>query len=244
MMKLFYSECRKMKWPLIFLLILMDIAVSFLLAADSVKALTAYFAPDWNTLYFQGVSKHGIFFLPVFAGIFAAFLCSYEHKNGAWKQLLTLPFPRWQIFLSKFMMLMVLLALVQLTFLAGYLITGNIIRVEGSIPWKTVLVGVIGGWFACFPLAMLQIVLSTRFKSFGGALLFSISTVVPNIVFTGFNSNIGAWFPVAPPYYAMFPQGLNLSPRLEPVSFVLILMLTFLIYLAVGLRSFGRKEWM
>ncbi|AOT72604.1 ABC transporter permease [Geosporobacter ferrireducens] len=242
--KLFVSECKKVRWLLVFLLIFMDIAASFVLAAGNVKSLTNYFAPNWNTLYFQAVSFHGMFFLPLFAGIFAAFLCFYEHKNGAWKQLLTLPFPRWKIYLSKFLVLIFLLAIVQIMFLAGYLITGNLIHVEGLIPWKTVLTGIVGGWFACLPLAMLQLGLSTRFKSFGTALLFSISMVIPNIVITGFNSYIGAWFPFAPPYYAMFPQGLNLSPRLEPIPFILILTVTFIIYFITGFRSFVRKDWM
>lgn len=243
MIKLLISECRKVRWPLIFLLIIMEVATSFTLAAGSVKSLTDFFAPNWNTLYFQAVSKHGMFFLPLFAGLFAAFLCFYEHKNGAWKQLLALPFPRWKIYLSKFLMLAILLAITQVVFMAGYLLTGNTINAEGEIPWKTVLVGVAGGWLACFPLAMLQIGLSTRFKSFGTALLFSISMVVPNIVITGLKSFLGAWFPFAPPYYVMFPQGLNLSPYLEPISFTLILIFTFLIYLLIGFRNFIRKDW-
>ncbi|MDU7476299.1 MAG: ABC transporter permease [Paenibacillus macerans] len=244
MLSLFFAEAGKVRWLLILLLVLMDITASFALAAEHVASLTDYFAPDWTTLYFQAVSLHGMFILPLFAGIFAAFICFYEHKNGAWKQLLTLPFPRWKIYLSKFLMLVVLLAIAQLAFLAGYLATGNLIHVEGVIPWKTVLTGVTGGWLAAFPLAMLQIYLSTRFKSFGIALLFSISAVIPNIVITGFEGFIGAWFPFAPPYYAMFPQGLPLSPRLEPGSFVLILAFTFLVYLAAGLRHFVRRDWM
>lgn len=244
MCKLFFSECRKMKWPLIFLLILLEAVGTWLLAAGSVKSLAYYFTPNWLTLYFQAVSFHGMFFLPLYTGIFAAFLCFYEHKNGAWKQLLTFPYPRWKIFLSKFSALIALVAFMQLIFFAGYLITGRIAGVEDTIPWKPVLQGIWGGWLACFPLAMLQIGLASRFKSFGMALLFSVSAVIPNIVLSGLPASLGAWLPFVPPYYAMFPQGLDLSPRLEPVSFGLILGVDFLIYLAIGLRSFIRKDWM
>jgi hypothetical protein len=102
---------------------------------------------------------------------------------------------------------------------------------------------VFGGWLACFPLGMLQIILSTRFKSMGTALLFSISMVIPNIVITGLPSVLGAWFPFAPPYYAMFPQGMNLSPNLELLPFTVILTVTFLVYFALGLKSFICREW-
>jgi hypothetical protein len=221
----------------------MEILVSFFLAAGSVESLAYYFPKSWNTLYFQAVLYHGMFFLPFFTGIFAAFLCFYEHKNGAWKQLLTIPIPRYKIFLSKFLMLLVLLAFQQILFFAGYLAAGSIIHVQDFIPWKAVLTGVVGGWLSCFPLAVLQVYLCTRFKSFGTALLFNISMVIPNIVLTGLPSSLGAWFPFAPPYYAMFPQGLNLSPRLEPLSFSAILVLTFSIYLLLGIRSFVRRQW-
>jgi hypothetical protein len=244
MCKLYYSEFHKIKWSVISVMVLLEGIVTWLLAAGNVKSLSYYFPYNWTTLYFQAVSFHGMFFLPLFAGIFAAFLCFYEHKDGAWKQLLALPYPRWKIFLSKFLALVTLIAVMQLLFLAEYLITGNVTGVEDAIPWKSVLQGIWGGWLACFPLAMLQIVLTSRFKSFGIALLFSISSVVPNIVLSGLPASLGAWFPFIPPYYAMFPQELALSPRLEPVSFVLILGVTFFIYLAIGLRSFIRKDCM
>lgn len=243
MVKLLLAEIRKVKWSLLLFLIFIDVVTSLLLAAGSVASLTKYFEPNWNTLYFQSVSFHGMFFLPLFAGLFAAFLCFYEHKNGAWKQILTLPFPKWKIYMAKFLTLLFLLALTQTVYFIGYIICGKLIFVEGAIPLKTVLTGVIGGWLAVFPLSMLQTALSIRFKSFGAAMLFSISMVIPNIVITGFNSFIGAWFPFAPPYYAMFPQGLNLSPRFELIPFIAILVFTFFLYLFLGLRSFLRKDW-
>lgn len=241
--KLLLAEIRKVRWFMIFLLITMDVVASYVLAAGSVKSLADYFVPNWHTLYFQAVSYHGMFLFPLFVSIFAAFLCFYEHKDGAWKQQLTMPFPRFKIYLVKFIMLLILLLILQLVFLTGYYITGKIIQVEDVIPWKTVLVGVFGGWLACFPLGMLQIILSTRFKSMGTALLFSISMVIPNIVITGLPSFLGAWFPFAPPYYAMFPQGINLSPNLELAPFAVILIITFFLYFTIGFRAFIHKDW-
>lgn len=243
MWRLFRSELRKIKWMLILLLMVMDAAASFTLAAQSVHTQQDFFEPNWLTLYFQAVLFHGLFFLPLFTGIFAAFLCFYEHKHNAWKVMLTLPFPRWKIYWAKLGTLFTMLAVLQLFFLVSYLGTGAFIHVQGSIPWGAVLEGVIGGWLAAFPLAALQLYLGTRFKSFGGALLFSVSMVIPNIVITGLNSIIGAWFPAAPPYYAMFPQGLNLSPRLELLPFVLIVACSFGVYLAAGCRSFAKRDW-
>lgn len=244
MYKLFLSELQKIKWRVILLLILLEEVGTWILATGSVKSLVDYFKPNWMTLYFQGVLFHGMFFLPLFTALFAAFLCFYEHKEGSWKQLLTLPYPRWQVILSKILTLIALIAVIQLIYFMGYFIAGKIIGVEGSIPLKIVILRIFGGWLACFPLAVLQIGLACRFKSFGAILTFSISSVVPNIVLTGLPSYIGAWLPFVPPYYAMFPQGLNLSPRVEPVPFILILLVTFLIYFYISIRSFVHKDFM
>jgi hypothetical protein len=225
-------------------MIILEGVLTWVLAAGNAKSLSYYFPYNWTTLYFQAVSFHGMFFLPLFTGIFATFLCFYEHNNGAWKQLLTLPYPRWKVLLSKLLTLITLIALMQILFLAEYLITGNILHVEGMIPWKSILRGIVGGWLACFPLAMLQLWLATRFQSFGIALLLCISSVIPNIVLTGLPASLGAWFPFTSPYYAMFPQGLNLSPQVELISFILILLFTFFVYLIFCIRSFVHKDWM
>ena len=243
MYKLLYSEYQKIKWLFILSIILLEGVLTWILAAGNTKSLSYYFPYNWTTLYFQAVSFHGMFFLPLFTGIFAALLCFFEHKDGGWKQLLTMPYPRFKVLLSKLLALITLIALMQVLFLAEYLITGNIIDAEGMIPWKCILQGIIGGWLACFPLAMLQIWLATRFQSFGVALLLCISSVIPNIVLTGLPASLGAWFPFSAPYYVMFPQGINLSPQVEPISFILILLVTFFAYFMIGIRSFVRKDW-
>lgn len=244
MYRLLYSEFQKIKWSIIFIMIILEGVVTWALAAGNSQSLSHYFPYNWTTLYFQAVSFHAMFFLPLFAGIFATFLCFYEHKDGAWKQLLTFPYPRWKILLSKFWVLITLTAFMQIVFLIGYLITGNMIHVEDLIPWKTILQGIAGGWLACFPLAMLQLWLATRFKSFGIALLLCISSVIPNIVLTGLPALLGVWFPFTAPYYTMFPQGLNLSPRVEVLPFILILVFTFFVYFICSIRSFVHKDWM
>lgn len=244
MLKLIRAEFRKIKWPLVIILILIDVVGSFMLAASSVVAYSHFFEPNWQTLYFQAVLYHGQLILPLYIGVFAAFLSFYEHNQGAWRQMLTLPFPRWKIYMSKFWTLMILLGGVQLSFLASYVVTGFAASVEGMIPWRTILIGVTGGWLASFPLAMLQLSLSTRLRSFGAALMLSIFMAIPNMVIVGFVSTIGAWIPTAPPYYAMFPSGLAMSPRVDVIPFILIVCVTFIVYAMVGCRSFVRRDWL
>ncbi|NRT91937.1 ABC transporter permease [Clostridium beijerinckii] len=246
MIKLIKTELIKIQWKLVILIILIDVLVSSILAINSVNDYKEMFAPDWNTLYFQEVMLHAMFFFPLLTGIFAALICSYEHKNRVWKQILTLPYSRLTIYFSKFIAIIIILLIVQLSFLLGYIITGYSgykIQLAGIIPWKTVVFGVVAGYFAIFPLVALQLWLSTKFESFSRALILNIFMVIPNIVITGFQSYIGAWIPYSSAYYAMFPQGINLSPRVEWKSFFLITIVTFIFYLVKGWKSFSKKDW-
>ncbi|OOM75912.1 ABC-2 family transporter protein [Clostridium puniceum] len=246
MIKLIKTELIKIQWKSVLLLIFIDVLVSSILAINAVNEYKEIFIPDWNTLYFQEVELHAIFFFPLLAGIFASLICSYEHKNRGWKQILTLPYSRLTIYFSKFIVIMIILLIVQLSFLLGYIITGYSrykIQLAGVISWKTVVFGVVAGYFAIFPLASLQLWLSTKFESFSRALILNISMVIPNIVITGFHSYIGAWIPYSSAYYAMFPQGINLSPRVEWNSFFLITFFTFVFYLTKGCQSFSKKDW-
>ncbi|WPC43446.1 ABC transporter permease [Clostridium sp. JS66] len=246
MIKLIKTELLKIQWKSILLLILMDILVSSILAINAVNDYKETFAPNWNTLYFQEVMLHAMFFLPLLTGIVAALICSYEHKNRVWKQILTLPYSRSAIYFSKFIVIIIILLIVQLSFLISYILigySGYKIQLVGIIPWKTVAFGVVGGYFAIFPLAALQLWLSIKFESFSRALVLNVFMVIPNIVITGFNSYIGAWFPYSSAYYAMFPQGINLSPRVEWSSFFIITFATFMFYLIKGCCSFSKKDW-
>lgn len=248
MRKLIKTELMKIQWRSIFLLILIDVLVSSIHGTNNVHEFKNVFEPNWTTLYFQSVFFHAMFLLPLYTGIIASLVYSYEYKNRAWKQILTLPYSRPAIYLSKFIIIIVILFTIQIAFLLSYILAGYKLQLIGVIPWKTVAFGVLVGWLAAFPLAALQLWLSTKLESFARALVLNIFMVIPNIVITGFQSNIGAWFPYSSTYYAMFPQGIYsqgvyLSPRVEWNLFFLIIFATFMFYLIKGCCSFSKKDW-
>lgn len=72
---------------------------------------------SWELLLNVMSMMHALLFLPVLSGIFAALICRYEHHDGGWKMLLSLPVTRLSVYLSKYVMIIGLLAAVQLTFL-------------------------------------------------------------------------------------------------------------------------------
>ncbi|MFB6366675.1 ABC transporter permease [Paenibacillus elgii] len=243
MKRILLAESIKMQWSIVCVLIIADVWINSVLGIMSLNDLQEFFKPDWSTLYMHAVNFHSMFFYPLYCGILASLICLYEHRDGGWKFLLTLPLSRKNLYFAKFLLLIGILALIQFIFLLGYLISGIVAGVPGTIAWPSVLYSVFGGWIGILPLAALQMWISTKIKSFGVAQILNVCCVVPNIVVTGLHSTIGAWFPFSPAYYIMMPQTATFAPRVEPYSLFTIVLVTFLVYLLLGKRSFVRRDW-
>ncbi|KZS43283.1 lantibiotic ABC transporter permease [Paenibacillus glucanolyticus] len=243
MKRLLTAEFIKMQWLIVGVLITADVWVGSSLGIMQLDSLKEFFVPNWSTLYMYMVYFHAMFFYPLYCGILASLICLYEHRHGGWKLLLALPLSRNQVYYSKFILLIGILAVIQLVFLISYLVTGTIVAVPGDIVWSSIGYSIIGGWVAMMPLAALQLWLSTKIKSFGAAQVFNICCVVPNIVVTGLHSSFGAWFPFSPPYYIMMPQTASYAPGVETYSLITIIVITFVLYFTFGKLSFVRRDW-
>ncbi|WP_019636605.1 ABC transporter permease [Paenibacillus fonticola] len=238
------TEAMKVQWSIVILLIFLDTTVNAAMGIMQLDSLKEFFMPNWSTLYMYSVNFHAMFFYPLYCGILASLLCLYEHRDGGWRTVLSSPVPRYKFYYAKYLLLILILALVQIIFLLGYLCTGYLLHLPGVIPWDVLAYTIVGGWFGIFPLAALQLILSIKIRNFGAAFAMSICYVVPNIVLTGFHSSIGAWFPFTIPYYIMMPQTASYAPRVEFYSLWFIVLLTGMVYLFSGRRFFVRRDWL
>ncbi|MFE8701923.1 ABC transporter permease [Cytobacillus sp. FJAT-54145] len=186
---------------------------------------------------------HALLFLPLLTGVFSAFVCRFEHIGGGWKQLLSMPVSRNNVYISKYLLVMGLLALTQLLFLAGLIVIGEIKGFEGPIPWNMVTTSVVGGWIACLPLAALQMLVSVAWSSFAAPLAINVILTIPNILVVN-SAEYGPYHPWAQPFLAMMPRSdesfgaLNVSP--ETLYFVILG--SFVLLFLSGLTYFNRKE--
>lgn len=196
------------------------------------------------TLAIQGMSlPHGLFFLPVMAGLFSAFTCRYEHTGGGWKQLLVLPVSRNSVYLAKFTIVIGLLAATQLLFLAGLLFICWFHALPTPIPWGQIAISLIGGWIACLPLVALQIGVSLSWASFAAPLALNVSLTIPNILIVN-SKTIAPFYPWAQPLLAMIPQGrMDFGAFNLPLESLMITILgSFALFFTAGLIYFNRKE--
>jgi len=181
MIKVFQSEFIKLKKSSIWLLIFVSPLLSTL------SGIGEAFVGDSNeeewliTLSIMSYI-HALLFLPLLTGVFSAFVCRYEHVGGGWKQLLALPVSRGNIYLVKFLLVIMLLALTQLLFTVGVLSVGLIKGYNETIPAGEILKSVIGGWIACMPLAALQMFVSVAWSSFAAPLAINVIFTLPNIL--------------------------------------------------------------
>lgn len=197
---------------------------------------------SWQVLISAMSMIHAMLFLPVLAGIFAALICRSEHADGGWKQLLSLPVRRSTVYWGKFTMIMVLLAAVQLLFLAAVLGVGWFRDAVGAVPWQLLFSSLFGGWFACLPLAALQLTVSQGWSSFGAPLALNVSLTLPNILIAN-SAKYGPYYPWLQPLLAMSPFGEDKfgAFNLPLESLMLVVSGSLLLFLSTGLILFWRK---
>lgn len=247
-MHIFVAEMMKVRWWLVWVLIIAGPILSILqgsfmvsLSENDVNLLLDDI--KWINLFGHTVNQgYGSLFLPVIIGVVASLLCWYEHTKGGWKQLLTLPISRWQIFLAKYSLIMLIAALMQLVILVGVVTTGMVKGYTGTIPWEQLLIALGWGWLALLPLAALQLWISFVWKSFAAPLIINFAFAIPT-VFVAQSETLGPWYPWAQPWLAMI-VGEKTWFSHSPESLYIIVLGCFVLFFGGGLIHFVRRDWL
>ncbi|MFD2614237.1 ABC transporter permease [Paenibacillus gansuensis] len=245
MLRMMQAEWLKVRRSVIWLLL----CVSPLMAAGAgyldTKAAAAA-GPSagfpWTEMMTVMSVVHAMLFLPLLTGVFSALLCRYEHAGGGWKQLLSLPVTRSQVYAVKFLFVMGLLAAMQLIFLGMMVLLGTVMGGAGSIPWETLLASAGRGWLACLPLAALQLAVSTAWASFAAPLAVNVIFTMPNLLVVN-SEKYAPYYPWAQPLLGMLPSG-GISPNdftLSMVTLFSVVAVSFVVFFACGWGYFVRK---
>jgi len=199
-------------------------------------------ASAWLFIMGMMSSIHAMLFLPLLTGIFAALVCRYEHAGGGWKQLLSLPVSRTQVYVSKFIVIMGLIGIVQLLFLALLLLLGALLGISSPIPWSALLNPIAGGWMACLPLVALQLAVASAWSSFAAPLAVNVIFTLPNMLVVN-SAEYGPYYPWAQPMLAMVPSGEITVGAFNISYFTLFGIIggSFLLFFVMGWSYFSRK---
>lgn len=196
---------------------------------------------EWYLSLFSINFTYGLLFLPLITGILASAICRYEHQAGGWKQLLTLPVTRGNVFIAKYLLLLLLVFLIQLLYLGAVFLVGTIKGFSDAFPLEMIWKSVIGGWVATFPLIALQLWMSMLFKNFAAPFAVNVIFTLPSI-FAINSEKIGPYYPWAQPFSMMYVGG-----RTDDIFFIpwdqLITVVggSFLLFFLGGYLYFQRK---
>jgi len=241
--KLFQSEFLKLRKSSIWMLIFVSPILSVLLGISELSELPAFEQHQWTATLGMMTISHAILFLPLLTGIFSSFVCRYEHIGGGWKQLLSLPVSRKDVYLVKIVIVSLLIAATQILFVMGLFLIGWMKGFPVDIPWGTISTSVIGGWIACLPLIALQMFISVAWSSFAAPLAVNVIFTIPNMLIVN-SESFGPYYPWAQPFLMMMPNSAEsfgaLNVSLETLFAVVLGSLV--LFLGIGFVYFMRKE--
>jgi hypothetical protein len=243
--RLVASEHLKLSKSSIWLLLpispLLSLAIGLFVSLDNVD--TSWELGKYAMLVSAMAAFHAMLFLPILTGILSAFVCRYEHAGGGWKQLLTLPISRTGLYLAKFTVVALLLAVTQLLFLGAVMIAASYQGLGGDFPWGMLLTGIGGGWLACLPLAALQLLVSVGWSSFAAPLVINVMLTIPNMLIIN-SERFAPFYPWAQPMLTMlsFTDQEFGGFALPLVNILVTVMGSFILFLTAGLLYFKRKE--
>lgn len=192
----------------------------------------------WIEAWTQVAIFMGPFVLPIMVGVYAAFVCRSEHVGGGWKQLLALPVDRSRIFLGKFLMVSIMVAITLIVVFTLFLLVGFLKGLGSNLPLITIIGFIIRGFLACLPLILVQLIVSIRAKTFGIPLAISIVFTLPAIIVA--STPLGQIYPWTQPMLAMSPG--DESPIESYTVFYTILIGTFIVLMFYGIRSFKKRD--
>ncbi|MBK3497328.1 ABC transporter permease [Viridibacillus sp. YIM B01967] len=240
--KLFHSEFLKLRKSSIWLLIFVSPILSLLLGLSELNKFPDLEREQWISALGIMTISHAVLFLPLLTGVFSGFICRYEHVGGGWKQLLSLPVSRCNVYFMKIIIVSLLIALTQLLFITGLFIVGYVNGYPTDIPWSVITTSVLGGWIACLPLISLQMFVSVAWSSFAAPFAVNVIFTIPNILIIN-SEKFSPFYPWLQPFLLMTPNSVESFGAFSgsAAQFVVVFG-SLMLFLGSGFWYFSRKE--
>jgi len=120
--------------------------------------------PGWDN-YLENVTMFIPLALVLGIAILTSFTASIEDEKNAWKQVLALPVTKWQVYLSKFLLLTYFLFLSALLLILFTWLYGIILDPGSSIPYGKLVRQSLYPFFAALPVLALQLWIAVMSKN-------------------------------------------------------------------------------
>jgi lantibiotic transport system permease protein len=165
-------------------------------------------------LYIEGFKGLNVMILPLFVILVNTLLPQVEYRSNTWKQLLSSPQPLSQLYLSKFLMINLLVLLFLTSFisstgLGSFLIDHidpSLHLFSYSLDWKIIAGYTAKSYLSVLPIIVVQFILGLRFRNFIAPIAIGLALWATGILFV-FNSHssLANCFPYSYTIMIMFP---------------------------------------
>lgn len=241
---LFYTEWMKLRCSVVrVIMLIVPLFINVVGLNNYVSNLHVFRSQGmvgWMGAWTQVEFLYGMVLLPVLIGVYVALICRFEHIGGGWKQLLAFPVSWTKVYLTKMLWAWLLIGLTNIVVFFTFFVLGKGFNVEGDFPAGEFLLMFLKGWFATITLIALLTWVSTQWKNFGLPIALNFAFVIlPNPFIS--NDEIGRFYPWSQSIYAMTPTG-RLFVEQQELLFYLIIVISFVLFLAFGLWRFHRSE--
>ncbi|MED0678745.1 ABC transporter permease [Aneurinibacillus thermoaerophilus] len=194
---------------------------------------------EWEILYEQCMFMYPTMLMPLVITVLIALLARVENVHGGWKQLLTFPVTRGQVYVAKLVIACMLVLLNMAVLSGGTLAGGWITGAEGQAPYGLLLGRGALAFVAALPIIAIQFVLSFRFSHIGIPLTLGVGFAAPAI-FAANSEKLWIFYPWTYPITTFF------APSMERFDKGLLMygiaVTLFVIIMTFGLREFKNRD--
>lgn len=185
---------------------------------------------------------YGILFLPLMIGILTTLICRFEHQAGGWKMLFASPASRTNIYISKFLVICSWTLIMQFAVIAAIYIGGLLKGYNEPFPYNTMLLVLLGGWVATFPLISFMLWLSTWLQSFAAPFAVNVIFTIPTLLVVN-SEKLAPFYPWAQPFMMMaVSEEADGFVYTSVEKLAIVIVISFIVFFASGLIYINRKE--
>lgn len=190
----------------------------------------------WDNSFLIGLG------VPLGITISASMIANIEHQANSWKQTLSFPVSRIQVYLSKFFWLFVSSIASAVFFALGMIVLGKGLGFESAVPWKSIWTDSISVYLAALPFMAVQLWLSMVIKNQAFSIAIgSISTIMGLFLAM---SQATRWLPWALPVQSstimLGTNGLESNPDLS--SFLILACIVGFVIILIGAVHFTKRD--
>jgi hypothetical protein len=173
----------------------------------------------WAALAKNTSNLWTLLMLPLFITLETSLLAGLEHTDRNWKFVLTLPTPKWTIYVAKLIVSAGLVWLAHVVLIVGSLISGQILKVVAphlgivATPLAPLVIPMAKISLAMLLPLTIQHWVSLRWPTFTAAMGFGMVATVMGFVAVN-SPEWGPWFPWSLPLHAIDPRPDIVNPIL------------------------------